>query len=156
MVMSEAHAFVGKHFQKSDLELYVINALAMERAAEVEDHVAQCEACADALAREAQLELAMELLAERVAAPAPVVRIAPVTRVAATRVAPVTRMAPRRVARIAGGLAGALAAAAAVVLWLAPTKADDDVARYGAVSSDASGAMVSFEAAPRTDTLDGG
>jgi hypothetical protein len=145
MVMSEVHAHApsyAKHTEKADLELYVINALAMDQAAEVEDHVAHCEACAELLAREAQLELAMDLLAERAEA---------------KNVATVVRLAPRKVARVAGGLAGALAAAAALVLWLTPaTKADDDVARYGAVTADASGSMVSLEAAPSMDKLDGG
>jgi anti-sigma factor RsiW len=176
MAMSELHGHVGgpvghaAHIASRDFALYVIDALARERAAEVEDHVARCEACAAALAREAQVELAMELLAagpascaapahpplRSVAAPAPLARAHASAR-------PAARSGPlpaRRIARIAGGVAASLAAAALVALWIAPgSRIDtaDDVARYGAVSADAAGALVSFDAKPRAvDALDGG
>ena len=174
--MNEARHFSAfeAHLKKSDVELYVINALAMDRAAEVEEHVACCEACADALAHEAQLEMALEIVAERVVV---MERVSPSSmraeRVEHAAIAPsnVVRIArrPARVARAGLGLAAAMAAAAAMILWLAPsTKADagaDDVAKLGAVSADAAGAIVSFDHAERAamdqkmdkqDKLDGG
>jgi hypothetical protein len=177
MAMSELHGHVGgpvghaAHVASRDFALYVIDALARERAAELEDHVARCEACAAALAREAQLELAMELLAA-----GPASRAAPVQRPSPSVAAPGARGArahgsartavrsaalpARHIARVAGGVAASLAAAALVALWIAPgSRADtaDDVARYGAVSADAAGALVSFDAKPRAvDALDGG
>ena len=170
--MSELHGHVGgpvghaAHVASRDFALYVIDALARERAAEVEDHVARCEACATALAREAQLELAMELLAAGPAScAAPVHRPSPSVAAVGAR-APGVRsgaLPARRIARVAGGVAASLAAAALVALWIAPgslaSRADtaDDVARYGAVSADAAGAIVSFDARPRAaDALDGG
>ena len=200
--MNEMHAFGGGngndpsmmgHLNKSDVELYVINALAQSRAAEVESHVACCEACADALAREAQLEMALEILAERTSFDVEIVHaqvtpvldalpmplrftVTPVTPVilaahtiapnaalrASTKVVPfVPASATQRRARTGLALAGALAAAAALVLWIMPSaKSDpsDDVATYGAVSADAAGAMVSFDhdVKPSLDKLDGG
>lgn len=180
--MSELHGHVGgpvghaAHVASRDFALYVIDALARERAAEVEDHVARCEACAEALAREAQLELAMDLLAAGPTSCAAAVRPpspsmtapgarAPVARAHAS-VRPAVRsgaLPARRIARVASGVAASLAAAALVALWIAPgslaSRADtaDDVARYGAVSADAAGAIVSFDAKPRAaDALDGG
>jgi hypothetical protein len=167
-----AHA-TAHHLNKSDVELYVINALAMERAAEVESHVAECETCACALAHEAQLEMALEMVAERAAATAKVVaiderreeRARPHCEGNDGKRAPSVhahaRVQNARIARAGLGLASALAAAAALVLWIMPsTKSDpgEDVARYGAVSTDAAGAMVSFghETKPAADTLDGG
>lgn len=198
--MNEMHAFGGgngndpsmmAHLNKSDVELYVINALAQSRAAEVESHVACCEACADALAREAQLEMALEILAERTSFDVEIVhaQVAPVLdalpmplqftvtpvmppahaiapRVnaerASAKVVPfVHASATHKRARTGLALAGALAAAAALVLWIMPSaKSDpsDDVATYGAVSADAAGAMVSFDhdVKPSLDKLDGG
>jgi|SRR5215467_8515601 len=98
------------HVSSTDLELYVIDALEPVRAAEVERHVASCAACERALMGEARLELAFEQLARpnghdagRVAALNP------------KKSARVVRAAP-----FAGGAVGALAMAAAAVLWIAP------------------------------------
>ena len=155
----------GGHLNKADVELYVINALAMERAAAVEDHVSGCEECACALAHEAQLEMALEIVAERSRSREPrEAREARDVRTIPPSAPRVVALAPRRLARArrAGiGLAGAVAAAAALILWIMPSAkldAGDDVARFGAVSSDASGAIVSFDQnKPKAaDTLDGG
>ena len=124
----------------------------------MEDHVARCEACAEALAREAQLRA-------RDGASWPRRRRRPASPVRSIGARPHASArsgaAPaRRIARLAGGVAASLAAAALVALWIAPgSRADsaDDVARYGAVSADAAGAIVSFDAKPRgADALDGG
>jgi anti-sigma factor RsiW len=177
--MNDVHSFGGgiaphlnkPHLNKSDVELYVINALALDRAAEIESHVACCEDCACALAREAQLEMALEIVAERAAAAAPASNVVPMAAARSTR-----RPQPHRAnaaarlgnvaraARVTAGFAGALAAAATLVMWIARdgssvrTDAGDNVATYGAVSADAAGAMVSFDhdVKPAADTLDGG
>ncbi len=161
--MSELH--VRAHVGKADFEAYVINALALERAAEVEDHVARCEACAEALAREARLELAMELVVERVEV-APAASRAEGFRAAAAPPGVVRRVRPSRGQRVASGplasiVVGSLAAAAVVALWMVPvsrTEGADEVARHRGVSADASGSMMAADAwqKPDVDTLDGG
>jgi hypothetical protein len=52
------------HPSAMDLEAYVTAGLERTRALDVEDHVAECAACAEALAGEARLEIAMGELAQ--------------------------------------------------------------------------------------------
>lgn len=84
------------HVSPDDLEQYVIGALDAASASWVEAHAARCEACAKALASEAQLELSMFEVAALPAA---------------------LGGARQRRARIAATLTG-LTALAAGVLWL--------------------------------------
>jgi hypothetical protein len=164
----------------ADLEKYVMGALAPERTGRLEAHVAECETCALALAREAQLEVALEAVAQHVEEDRPSgVRVvahvacapeAPAGAVAQVIALPVRPAARTRMPRVAFGLGGAMAAAAAFVLWMMPAgKADtsENVAKYGAVSADAAGTLVSFEQPPLdqppldqqrkpVDSLDGG
>jgi anti-sigma factor RsiW len=87
------------HIASSDRELYVIGALDPARSAELEAHVAGCPACESALMAEARLELAFEQVAR-----------SPLR----------TRRAVRRGMSFVGAGAGALAMAAAILLWLVP------------------------------------
>ena len=104
----------ANHLSASDLELYVIDGLDALRAARVEAHVFECEACSMALAREASLELALEEVAR-----APVTRDVP--RPMARPVASTHAHAPaRRRVSFALATAGTLSLAAAWLLWLSP------------------------------------
>jgi hypothetical protein len=93
-----------------------------------------------------------------------VVAALPVVRVETARPAnDVARAAARRASRARAGLGlgAAIAAAAAFVLWLSPgarPDANEDVAKYGTVSTDASGMMVALDQnkTPSNDKLDGG
>jgi predicted anti-sigma-YlaC factor YlaD len=96
------------HATREELALYVMGALDGARSGAVEDHVAQCGACAEALADEARVELALGEIARRAEASSPAI------------VVPVAGLRAARARRdLAGGVAGALAAAAAIVLALA-------------------------------------
>jgi anti-sigma factor RsiW len=158
--MSEAH--VGS----VELALYVIDALDPERRDAVESHVLVCEGCADGLAREARVEAAFEQVA-RLAnqrALAPVISIIPALRSAEMRARGV---AGGRRSRWAGGAAGALAAAAAMVLAFASTTARSEPSGVGGVAQrgpglhdaagDMSGAMGGeVGVRDQRDALDGG
>lgn len=115
------------HASERTLASYVIGALTDEDAEALEAHVFECDVCSDALAREARLERALELVAEDLP-PEPVAICIPVVRsLGATAV---TARAGRRSvesvgATIApsarwGGVLGAVAIAASVLLWLGP------------------------------------
>jgi anti-sigma factor RsiW len=118
-----------RHVPSSDLELYVIDGLDPVRAAQVEEHVGRCAACEAALLSEARLELAFEQVAR-----------APIS--IATREGPrhleaqarSIRKSVRRAIPVAGGIVGALAMAAAAVLWLGPQPAGTTGRSAGAPS----------------------
>ncbi len=84
------------HIAQSSLEGYVMCTLADEECAIVEAHVASCETCAARLQREARFELAFAEVAAR------------------------SEERPRRMHYIAPAIGGALAMAAAMILWMAP------------------------------------
>jgi hypothetical protein len=178
------------HVAPGDLALYVIDALAPGRRDAVESHVFACEGCASLLAREACLEAALEEVAyraNRVAEErrmAPVLSIVPALRAAAAtrgdaREARSTRgparstaaearaarvaSIPARRSRWAGGIAGTLAAAAALVLAFASSRSEaagvaQRSATFGDAAGDMSGARVSESLVGdvRSDSLDGG
>jgi hypothetical protein len=169
---------LGTHVADAELSLYVIDGLEPERKDAIESHVLECEACAGALAREARVESALEEVA-RVAAVAPraiaqVIPLFPAPPPAAPPPAappPATQEAVlfpvRRRSRWAGGVAGAIAAAAAMVLAFAPATARSEPTAAGAVpraalhdaAGDMSGATPGPEVAPdfvMKDSLDGG
>src|SRR5438132_4004860 len=100
-----------EHASPRDLALYVMDALDAGSKSVVEGHVMGCAECADALAREACLEAALEHVAAQQHEHRAIV--VPMRR---GEKAPVA-IAPRRAwpHRAAGGVAGALAAAAAIV-----------------------------------------
>ncbi len=138
------------HLPESELELYVIDGLDAIRAARVEAHVSECEACATALAHEASLELSFARVAfadERAA------------RDVARRSA--ARIRHPRVVAAACAFGGALSLAAAWLMWVG---APLDASRAGAfVESeiqnvhDADGVVVSAVDEPHAhDLLDGG
>jgi anti-sigma factor RsiW len=138
------------HLPESELELYVIDGLDALRAARVEAHVSECEACATALAHEARLELSF-------------VRVAyaddRATREAARRSA--ARIRHPRVVAAACAFGGALSLAAAWLMWVG---APVDGSRAGAFVEpeiqnvrDADGVVVSVVDEPHAhDLLDGG
>lgn len=135
-----------EHPSAEQLELYVIDCLSEGESLTVELHVAECEACAAALAREARIESAFDLLAERVEAS--VVREIPVV---AER-APLAARSPRATLRLAGGIGAAFAMAACALLWLGPARADEHVQdAHVSAAHDAEGHMPIA-----TDRLDGG
>ena len=101
------------HPMASDLELYVMGALDAATGARVEAHVAECDACAAALAHEARLEMAFEQIAH---APETGVRLVAQKRDAAARAG----TAHRRTVTFACALGGALSIAAAWFLWVSP------------------------------------
>jgi anti-sigma factor RsiW len=156
------------HVAGAELALYVIDGLSPERKDAVESHVLECDACADALGREARVEAALEEVA-RVAAmaerpSAPVIPLFPAKRPALEGAAP---FPVGRRSRWAGGVAGAIAAAAAMVLAFAPATARSEPTAAGAVpraalhdaAGDMSGATPGSEVAPdfvMRDSLDGG
>jgi len=120
------------HLSASELELFVIGGLGDVRAAAVEAHVGACERCADALAREARLEMALDEIAN-----AAMTRDLPASRpvVTSTRLARKARPAARSLAepcddvrgvtparRLAIAAAGTLSFAAAFLLLLMPSR----------------------------------
>jgi anti-sigma factor RsiW len=141
----------GVHLPESELELYVIDGLDAIRAARVEAHVAECGACATALAHEARLELSFARVAaadERAA------------REAARKSA--ARVRHPKVVAAACAFGGALSLAAAWLVWVG---APVDAARPGAFVEpettqsvrDADGVTVSAVDEPHAhDLLDGG
>jgi hypothetical protein len=156
------------HPTADDLALYVIDALDPARKGDVEGHVLLCEACAAALAREASVEAAFAQVAwlanERAAATrsdASVVSIVPAIRSAEARA---RLVAGGRRSRWAGGVGGALAAAAALVLAFASATARSEpagVAQRAPGLHDAAGDMSGAFAGPASETvlgdaLDGG
>jgi anti-sigma factor RsiW len=98
---------MDEHLQPTEIEAFVLGALSPDRLVAFERHVSGCDSCAESLAREARLELA--LVEVRAAMPG---TSTPVTRIWRRRVVPVV---------------GALAVAALVALIVdraAPTNAD--------------------------------
>ncbi len=188
---------IALHLSSRELALYVIGALGPERNDVVEGHVLECEACAAGLAREAQLEAALEHVAfraeaRRMAAERAVADVVPIraigrraesARPSAEAAGPVlsppvgaplmgaeaARVEARvhlvvggRRTRWAGGVGGALAAAAALVLAFASTTAHSEPAGVAQraptlhdAAGDMSGAFGTIEAAA-ADSLDGG
>jgi hypothetical protein len=181
------------HVTGEELALYVIDALDRARKDRVEGHVLSCEECAEALAREASVEAAFEEVA-RLASARPahalpardagavVVSIFPHARYDRIADAPgdlgrdsrdqrgaharaVAHLVSRgRRSRWAGGVAGALAAAAEMVLGFASATARSEpsnvvgVAPRSPALHDAAGDMSGAfggEVALR-DSLDGG
>jgi anti-sigma factor RsiW len=158
------------HVAGGELALYVLDALGPERKEAVESHVFSCEECAEGLAREARVEAAFEQVAliaearmagvaERAAA-VQVVSILPALRSAEARA---RLMAGGRRSRWAGGVGGALAAAAALVLAFASTTARSEPAGVAQrapglhdAAGDMSGAFGSEIPTVLGDTLDGG
>ena len=143
-----------RHLAEGDLALYVMGALDAARCDAVELHVMACDVCAEELAREARLEAAFDEVARRA-----IVR--PLLAGA--------RIARRRNGRFMGGVAGALAAAAAIVLMFAQTSLAADqgasasqahAGSYDGAAGDMSGALVGEVGAlvgeVRSDKLDGG
>ncbi len=89
-----------RHLSAERLEQYVIGALSEPEASEVERHVAACPACEARLMNEASLELAFAQVASTR-------RVEPSVRRGVSRVVP-------------AAVVGALAMAAAAVVWLTP------------------------------------
>ncbi|HEY2516650.1 MAG TPA: hypothetical protein VGI39_37525 [Polyangiaceae bacterium] len=163
------------HVAARDLMLYVIDGLPEERKAAVEAHVLDCPVCADALAREACAEAAFEEVARRARAAeatphlAPVIELRPAIvadhplrvagRLSSSSAARVAALGGRR-SRWAGGVAGALAAAAALVLAFASSRSEASVAQraptFGDAAGDMSGVLVGEVRPERGDALDGG
>ena len=170
------------HVAARDLMLYVIDGLSAERKAAVEGHVLDCPVCADALAREACAEVAFEEVARRALAAEAMPHLARVIELrpglAASEFiaveAELPAIAPRlshagaarvaglggRRSRWAGGVAGALAAAAALVLAFASSRSEASVAQraptFGDAAGDMSGVLVGEMRPERVDALDGG
>jgi anti-sigma factor RsiW len=95
------------------LASYVIGALSEAEAEKLEAHVYACDACSEALAREARLERAFELMAEDMV-PEPLVLERP-------RLEQPLPVAARVLGRGRwGGVVGAVAIAASALLWLGP------------------------------------
>lgn len=91
-----------QHVSQSMLEGYVIGALSDLESAAVEEHVMACASCTARLQKEARLELAFAAVAERVPERS------------------------RRAYLIAPAVGGAIAMAAAILLWIAPRDAASD------------------------------
>jgi anti-sigma factor RsiW len=145
-----------EHVAEEDLALYVMGALEGDRSAAVEAHVMACGACAEGLAREARLEGAFDEVVRRGADHADVRALrAPVLAMNAAM------RASRLRSRFMGGVAGALVAAAAVVLLFAETSLADQGASasqvhagaYDGAAGDMSGALIGEV---RSEKLDGG
>ena len=105
---------MSEHLAASDLEQFVIGNLDATRAAHVEAHVVACDTCSAMLAREAQLEMALDEVAN-----APVTREIPVLAPGARAVA--ARREQRGRVSFAIAAAATLSIAAAWLLWLAPS-----------------------------------
>jgi anti-sigma factor RsiW len=148
------------HVKGEDLALYVIGALDAQGMEAVERHVSSCDECAEGLAREARVEAALEQVAALAIrrGEASVVSIVPAMRSAERA----RHVSGGRRSRWAGGVAGALAAAAAVVLALASTTAHSEpavgIAQRAPALHDAAGDMSGAFGAEvvRGDGLDGG
>jgi anti-sigma factor RsiW len=124
----------GRHVSSRDLESYVLGSLEADRIEAFEAHCAECDACAAALAGEAQLEVAFEQIAKQP------------TRIVAT---------PRPLRAAAYGAAGLVAMAAAVVLWFghSPTStASSEGTAAAAHHAMGDGAILDA----KNDALDGG
>ena len=124
----------GRHATSAELELYVLGALDAHLLSAFEEHCAACDPCAAALAGEASLEIAFEQVGQRAA------------RVQAAR--------PLRA--VAYGVAGVVAMAAGVLLWIGHTPAaaagaGEGTAAMGHAPMD-DGAILDA----RNDALDGG
>jgi hypothetical protein len=174
----------GPHATSDELALYVIDALDGARKGAVETHLMVCEGCADRLAREASVEAALEEVArlaeERACAPLRAAVIPLAVSVASSHggdarpsaaavvPAPILPLPPKPSARRhvlernrwAGGVVGALAAAAALVLAFAsatPARAETvEMSRRPSLhdAADMSGAFGGE--AMNVDALDGG
>ena len=146
------------HPMASDLELYVMGALDAVTGARVEAHVAECSACAEALAHEARLEMAFEQIAHE---PETGVRLVAAKRAAAARAG----TAHRRTVTFACALGGALSIAAAWFLWVSPMphETQEGLHVLGAPTHDVggdaesgSGSTASLDAMRLSAGLDGG
>ncbi|MGO8993441.1 MAG: anti-sigma factor family protein [Polyangiaceae bacterium] len=127
----------GAHLSGEELALYVIDALDPERKDRVERHVLACEECAMGLEREARVEAALEQVARLADQPVPApISIMPAIRAAEVRARLVS--AGRR-SRWAGGVAGAFAAAAAMVLAFSSATAHSEPSGVGGVAQRAPG-----------------
>jgi anti-sigma factor RsiW len=124
----------GRHATAAELEAYVLGALDGGRIESFEAHCAECDACAAALAGEAQLEVAFETIARR-----------------PSRL-PVAR--PLRAA--AYGAAGLVAMAAAVLLWFGHTPATAATAGDGPAAAAHHAMDDGAILDARNDALDGG
>jgi hypothetical protein len=163
------------HIGSRELALYVIDALDAEQKDTVERHVLACDACADGLAREARVEAALEQVARMarvdVRRSAAAHRAANVISLPVPPPRAVTRSSEARLhlvvggrrSRWAGGIGGALAAAAALVLAFASTTARSEpvgvAQRMPALhdaAGDMSGAFGNAIEAAAADSLDGG
>jgi hypothetical protein len=124
---------MNRHVTPEELELYVLGAVESRQAEAVEGHCASCQRCSEALAREAQLEIAFEQVAKQSARSS-------------------VRGRPLRAA--AYGAAGVVAMAAAAVLWFGrgplPAGEGTSAASGGQQVSAMDGAIDS------DDVLDGG
>jgi anti-sigma factor RsiW len=126
----------GRHVSALEVESYVLGMLDASRVEEFEAHCSECDACAAALAGEAQLEVAFEQVARQ----------------------PARMVAPRSLRTAAYGAAGAAAMAAAVLLWFGHTAASTATASDGSGTASAAhhpmddGAILDA----RNDALDGG
>jgi anti-sigma factor RsiW len=164
------------HVEGDELALYVIDALDPERRNAVESHVVACEECAEGLAREARVEAAFEQVA-RMANERTLARVIPfVVPTRSAEKSPAGTPSPEiraqlvsggRRSRWAGGVAGALAAAAALVLAFSSATARSEPTGGGGMAQrapglhDAAGDMsgaLSGELAlhDQRDALDGG
>jgi anti-sigma factor RsiW len=132
-----------EHPSAEQLELYVIDALSEGESLTIELHVSECAACAAALAREARIEGALDVLAAHV--------VARESAVGAER-RPLAARSPRATLRLAGGIGAALAMAACALLWLGPARADEHVQdTHVSAARDAEGHVPAA-----ADHLDGG
>ncbi len=125
----------GRHVSALELESYVLGALDARRVEDFEAHCATCDACAAALAGEAQLEVAFEQVAR-----------------ASVRV----QTAPRPVRAAAYGVAGVVAMAAAVLLWFGHAPATSATASDGTVSAGHHAMDDGAILDARNDATDGG
>ena len=150
------------HPMASDLELYVMGALDAVTGARVEAHVAECDACAEALAHEARLEMAFEQIAHE---PETGVRLVAAKRAAAARAGTAAVSEAARTVTFACALGGALSIAAAWFLWVSPIphETQEGLHLLGAPTHDVggdaesgSGSTASFDATRLSAGLDGG
>ena len=137
------------HPMASDLELYVMGALDAVTGARVEAHVAECDACAEALAHE----------------PETGVRLVAAKRAAAARAGTAAVSEAARTVTFACALGGALSIAAAWFLWVSPIphETQEGLHLLGAPTHDVggdaesgSGSTASFDATRLSAGLDGG
>lgn len=138
------------HVSPRELELYVIDGLVANDASRIEEHVVACDACAAALAREAQLELAMDLIAQT---PPRALLVGPRVTHYDSRCVAVRRRRSVESRKVwFAGLSGALAMAAATILWIAPA-ASEERHSFGEPSA---GIVQPAPASHAGDALDGG